>query len=494
MGFTTKPFNQIAIKPDGTSIVCIYYDRNSYTVSFDANGGNGTQTAQTFYYDVEQKITDVAFSAQSGYEFVGWATSKNGAKVYGNQQNTTFSLDITLYAVWKPIEYTITYIDCGTNAAENPVSYTINSGTITLASPTKAKNTFDGWYETADFNGSEITQIVGGSTGNKTLYAKWIYGLIISEENVSTIDISGYDGFYVKGALSENAMVTLAEKLQNATEAFSIDLSESQLTRIWYTSSPIKGWFEDTKLKSIILPSTLKTLGLDSFRNCTNLESITLPTVLEEIGGSAFYGCENLTTITIPSSVTTIGGHAFSCCTKLKDISIPSSVQTIGWAAFYKCSSITEITIPNGVTEIESNTFYGCTNLKAITIPNSVTSIGQCAFSGCSSLTSITIPSSVTSIGSITFEDCTSLSSIVIPNGVTEIGLSMFSQCTNLTSVSLPDSISSIGNYAFGWCNKLSSITFQGTVAQWNAITKSNTWKNSAGVKNIICTDGEIEL
>ena len=32
---------------------------------------------------------------------------------------------------------------------------------------------FDGWYNSADFSGSQITQIEKGSTGTVTLYAKW---------------------------------------------------------------------------------------------------------------------------------------------------------------------------------------------------------------------------------------------------------------------------------------------------------------------------------
>ena len=69
--------------------------------------------------------------------------------------------------------YTITYeLDGGTNNTNNPSTYTQETETITLQSPTKEGCTFAGWYCDAAFTQS-ITQIVKGSSGDLTLYAKW---------------------------------------------------------------------------------------------------------------------------------------------------------------------------------------------------------------------------------------------------------------------------------------------------------------------------------
>ena len=70
--------------------------------------------------------------------------------------------------------YTITYeLDGGTNAPENPAGYNVETETITLKDPAKAGYTFEGWYRTEDFTGNAVTEIVQGSTGDITLYAKW---------------------------------------------------------------------------------------------------------------------------------------------------------------------------------------------------------------------------------------------------------------------------------------------------------------------------------
>ncbi len=71
--------------------------------------------------------------------------------------------------------YTITYeLNGGTNAPENPAGYNVETETITLKDPAKPGYTFAGWYMAEDFTGNAVTEIVQGTTGNITLYAKWV--------------------------------------------------------------------------------------------------------------------------------------------------------------------------------------------------------------------------------------------------------------------------------------------------------------------------------
>ena len=71
------------------------------TLSFDANGGEGTMPAQTFEAGVSQAITANTFT-RSGYYFVGWNTSPDGSGTsYTDKQLITLSQDITLYAQWE---------------------------------------------------------------------------------------------------------------------------------------------------------------------------------------------------------------------------------------------------------------------------------------------------------------------------------------------------------------------------------------------------------
>lgn len=129
------------------------------------------------------------------------------------------------------------------------------------------------------------------------------------------------------------------------------------------------------------------------------------------------------------------------------------------------------VTIPNGVTVIGNMSFMDCEGLTSVTIPNGVTAVGDLAFAKCTGLTSVTIPSSVTTIGMTAFFECNGLTSVTIPSGVTTIGPWSFSHCENLASVTIPSSVTTIGEGAFFESKRLTDIYFDGTQAQWKAIT-----------------------
>ena len=74
----------------------------------------------------------------------------------------------------------------------------------------------------------------------------------------------------------------------------------------------------------------------------------------------------NWTSVVIPSTVKSIGDSAFYGCTGLKNITIPDSVTSIGNGAFSSCIGLTSVTIPDGVKDIGTSTFWGCSNLKDI--------------------------------------------------------------------------------------------------------------------------------
>ena len=75
-----------------------------YTVSFNANGGTGTMTNQSFMYGVAKSLTSNGFN-HTFFTFEGWATSPDGEKVYDDGQSVsnltqTPGDTVTLYAKW----------------------------------------------------------------------------------------------------------------------------------------------------------------------------------------------------------------------------------------------------------------------------------------------------------------------------------------------------------------------------------------------------------
>lgn len=104
------------------------------------------------------------------------------------------------------------------------------------------------------------------------------------------------------------------------------------------------------------------------------------------------------------------------------------------------------------------------------------------------------LPTSVTRIGMYCFRYCNNLTNAAIPYGVTTIDAHAFCHCANLASVLIPNSVTNIGALAFADCTNLTSIAFEGTVEQWNAITKYNTWNSDTPATYVQCSDGQVAL
>ena len=139
-GFTAQTFTQDIISGDGSTEINIYYDRNSYNLTFDPNDGSGTTgSLQAFTYGVTAALNANGFT-RSGYSFKGWATSKARADAgivdYTDGADYTIAAsDTTLYAVWQPNAISITIdlpdpggvgIECIQDPA-NPGEITLNA-------------------------------------------------------------------------------------------------------------------------------------------------------------------------------------------------------------------------------------------------------------------------------------------------------------------------------------------------------------------------------
>ena len=131
-----------------------------------------------------------------------------------------------------------------------------------------------------------------------------------------------------------------------------------------------------------------------------------------------------------------------------------------------------------------------------------MTSINNGAFSRCSGLTSITVDAQnpvYHSAGNCIIETESKTliagyqnSAIPDDGSVISIGFGAFYGCSGLTSITIPDSVTSIGEWAFAYCSGLTNITFNGTMEQWNSISKVDNWNSGTGDYTIYCTNGDI--
>ena len=155
-----------------SSITTIYacYDLFTYDITYNLNGGTG---ATNTTYNVESAAITLPTPTKKGYTFSGWYDTEGciGEPIKTIPQGSTGNK--TLYAKWTAIPYKITYeLNGGTNHANNPSTYTVETETINLQNATKDGFNFCGWFSDETFT-TQVTEIAKGSTGNITLYARW---------------------------------------------------------------------------------------------------------------------------------------------------------------------------------------------------------------------------------------------------------------------------------------------------------------------------------
>lgn len=321
-------------------------------------------------------------------------------------------------------------------------------------------------------------------------------------DNVTTIGNYAFSGCagLVNVVLDGDVTTIGSNAFSNCTGLASVIIGDSVTTIGNYAFSNCKG------LTTITIPESVTSINCTVFNGCTNLSSFlvddsnmdycsiddvlfnrdittlivypakkagtsyTVPSSVKSVGANAFRNCTYLSSVVIPDGVTSIGSYAFDKCINLTRIIIPNSVKSIGDRAFSYCTNLASITLGEGITNMGEYVFSGSDNLTSITLPNSLTNIGRYTFGNCG-LTSVTIPDTVTDIGMYAFSDCTMLTSVIIGNNVTTIGTFAFDCCNRLKSIILPNSITNIEQGAFYGCTSLNKVTYEGTQESWNNIS-----------------------
>ncbi len=365
---------------------------------------------------------------------------------------------------------------------------------------------------------------------------------IVLPASVTEIGTSAFDGCTSLTSITVNSNVTLGSQVFYGCDNLhtlvigsgDVDVSNflkkhSGFTDVIYKESVTsigKGALADAdNITSVVIQEGITRIGENAFCCCTGLVSIDIPSSVTLIGAHAFDGCGVLSSVNFAqnSQLTTIGDSAFSCCANLSSIEIPQGVTSIGEYAFQNCTNLANVEFEENseLTTIHENAFLDCTSLTSIVIPQNVLVIDNSAFRNCTSLTnvgfaeneqhamicdrvfegcvnlsSIEIPQNITAIGESAFSGCTNLVNVefVANSQLTTIGEKAFYGCANLTSIEIPTSVTTIGGAFLGSCTNLTEVVFDGTIEQWNAITKDPQWDSKSGYSTVQCSDGVVQL
>ena len=147
----------------------------SYTVTYNANGGSGAPGKQTKWKDQTLTLSTTK-PARTGYTFSEWNTEPDGSGTsYSPGGSYKTNAGDTLYAIWTPVKYTVTYnANGGTLGSVKSQTKTYGATLKLTGTATRTNYNFLGWSTnksatTATYkNGSNFT-----TNANTTLYAVW---------------------------------------------------------------------------------------------------------------------------------------------------------------------------------------------------------------------------------------------------------------------------------------------------------------------------------
>ncbi len=285
-GFTAQTFEQATIQADGSTVVEIKYDRNTYTVSYSSTYGEPPES-KTVKYGYVLTTEDLPVLPDTILSFNGWRL--DGVSIAAGY---TVKKDITLTAQWKA-----------------PLSVTKENFSAVIATLTEDSTI----VVTGELTDSDLPTL-------KTAIKNSSYKVNLDLSQTTGLTSIPKQAFYYCASLS------------------SVTIPDS-VTSIGYCA-----FYGCTSLSSVTIGNSVTSIDAEAFEGCSSLSSVTIPDSVTSIYDFAFRHCTSLSSITIPDSVTSIGLGAFERCTSLSSVTIGNSVTSIGDYAFYDCSKLTSLT------------------------------------------------------------------------------------------------------------------------------------------------------
>ena len=295
-----------------------------YLITFDANGGIGSQKSQ----QVEGAKLEVPTVTREGYTFKGWipAVSEN---------EKVPSKDTTYKAQWQVNQYTITF---NANGGAGGETRTQDYGT-SLVPPmvTRKDYTFTGWSPA-------VPKTVPAT--NATYTAQW---------KLTTVDILSLD-------VTENAkkkQATIKGCNQQISGYLEIPQEINGNTVVAIADGAFKG---ETKLTKVTLPNTITSIGKDAFKDCVNLDvnAIIMPNQPKlKVGKGAFTGCK-------VTEVSAVPGEPLTSAQLGKAVGYKAATTASGLKVNAKTGDITATFKKSGT--YEAVLFKPGASLKAIRI------------------------------------------------------------------------------------------------------------------------------
>ena len=284
---------------DGQVLYAIWEDvpATQYTLTYDANGGEGAMDSVDYDEGTVVTLADNAFTAPEGKQFKGWATSADGTEPV---TSVTIAENTTVYAIWEDVpttQYTLTYDANGGEGTMDSVDY--DEGTeVTLADcgfTAPEGKQFKGWATSSD--GAETVTSVT-MNGETTVYAIW--------EDVAKAQVTAY--YDANGGSGEMGNIVVDEGDSATLSTCGFTAPEGKQFKCWSTDPEGQTTYnagdsiavtDGMKIYAIWedAPKTQVTVTFDANGGEGTMDAVTV---------------DQGTTVTLPTNTFTRSGYTFA--------------------------------------------------------------------------------------------------------------------------------------------------------------------------------------
>lgn len=220
------------------------------------------------------------------------------------------------------------------------------------------------------------------------------------------------------------------------------------------------------------------TVEMGVFMNNAKITSLVIPDSVKEIGVKAFNGCSNLKSIVIGGGLKTIDSTSFAALSSLETITVSEdnkyfkAVNNVLYskdgAKLLLCAAkngLTALEIEKGVTEISDWAFSYHATLKGVTLPSGVKKVGDYAFYECRELEYFYGSQELETIGAYALSFATSIN----PDDTAETR-----RCDTLKEVLLYENTAYLGDYAFYGQYGIERVFFKMTAEEVSALLSAS--------------------
>ncbi|MBQ7611937.1 MAG: InlB B-repeat-containing protein [Spirochaetaceae bacterium] len=231
-----KYIDQQSITVSSNMTLYAVWEEKICTITFNKNADDavGTMYIQAIEKSLPGVLSENKFT-RPNCEFLGWATSPDGEKVYDDKGEITVKRSTELYAVWELNKYTVTFNANGGSGTMEAQVFTHGVAQNLVAKGfTHESLPFLGWAKTPngkkEYDDEESISI----TSNMTLYAVWKVGLV----SISVSPI--YTGDYFVGDTITTEDITVTATYNDDTSKAVTDWTTDETFTSVATNKEIK--------------------------------------------------------------------------------------------------------------------------------------------------------------------------------------------------------------------------------------------------------------